>query len=589
LPLNLALRPDPLDRMALMMTKPFALAGAAALLALNAACSKHEQAATPASAASAGTTTPAATHADPQQLSRIVQTLASEPFEGRSAGTPGEAKTAEYLISAFQALGLEPGGPDGQFVQQVPLVNTQLGAGSMAITQADGGEALPLVQGDTINVTTVRPDPRVSIHDAPLVFVGYGVEAPDQSWDDYKGVDLHGKVAVFLINDPDFEAQPGEDAAGRFGGRRMSYFGRWTYKFAEAARRGAVAALIVHDTEGAGYGWQTVIANQGGNSDIVRAPGDEGVPLQGWLAHEASDRLFAAAGLDLSRLRVEARSASFQPVALKGLSFSADLPVSVSTVQSQNFLARLPGRTHPEETLLFGAHWDAYGVGAPDAQGRTIRPGANDDALGLAGVLELARLFKAAAPTDRTLVFAAWTAEERGLLGSEYYAAHPVYPLAKTVAVLNLDILQTAGPARNVVEVGMGNSSLDQLLQQAAAAQGRVVEAETFVERGLFYRADHFPMARRGVPSVLLMALGGAPDLQSGGKEAGQQWLDAYMRCYHQTCDTWSADWDLRGAAQDVDLYYTMAMALANGRDWPQWNEGVAFKATRDQSADQRP
>jgi len=563
------------------MIKPYAVAGAAALFALAAACSRQEDVASPA-AASAGPRT------DPQRLSRIVQTLASDAFEGRAAGTPGEARTAEYLIGQFKALGLEPGGPHGQYVQQVPLVNTQLGAGRLSITQGDGAQALPLVQGETINVTTVRPDPHIAIHDAPLVFVGYGVDAPDQNWDDYKGVDLHGKVAVFLVNDPDFEAQPGDDAEGRFGGRRMSYFGRWTYKFAEAARRGAVAALIVHDTEGAGYGWQTVIANQGGNSDIVRAPGDEGVPLQGWLAHEASDRLFSAAGLDLPQLRVQARSAAFRPVALKGLSFSADLPVSVTAVQSQNFLARLPGKTHAEETLLFGAHWDAYGVGAPDAQGRSIRAGANDDALGLAGVLELARLFKAAAQTDRTLIFAAWTAEERGLLGSEYYAAHPVYPLAKTVAVLNLDILQTAGPARNVVEVGMGNSSLDGLLQEAAAAQGRVVEPETFVERGLFYRADHFPMARRGVPALLLMALGGAPDLVFGGKQAGQQWLDGYMKCYHQACDTWSADWDLRGAAQDVDLYYAMATALANGRDWPRWNEGVAFKAVREQTADQR-
>ncbi|NKF20883.1 M28 family peptidase [Solimonas marina] len=567
------------------MIRTLTALGAASLLLLSAGCSHKTD--NGAAAKAADTQADVKTQADPQQMSDTVKTLASDPFEGRAPGTPGETKTVDYLVQRFKAMGLEPGGPDGQYTQKVPLINTQIGKGTLVIDDR-GAKPITLTQGDNVSVTTVRPDSHIDIKNAPMVFVGYGVDAPDVGWNDYKNVDLHGKVAVYLVNDPDFKAQPSDDADGKFGGKRMTYYGRWTYKFAEAARRGAVAALIVHDTDAAGYPWQTVAANQGANSDIVRAKGDEGIPLQGWLSHEQSDALFKAAGLDLDKLRVEARSAKFQPVALKGMTLTADLPVTSTTVQSQNVIAKLPGKTHPDETILYGAHWDAYGVGAADAQGRTIRAGANDDGLGDAGVLELARLFKAAPQPDRTVVFAIWTAEERGLLGSEYYATHPVYPIAKTVADMTMDILQTAGPAKNVVEVGMGNSSLDGYMKQAAEAQGRTVEPETFVERGLFYRADHFSLAKQGVPSLLLMALGGAPDLVDGGKQAGQKWLDAYMKCYHQTCDTWSKDWDLRGAAQDVDVFYDIGKKLANSREWPTWNDGVAFKKTREATADQR-
>jgi len=572
------------------MTRKLPIASAALLLASLSGCHSAPQDNPPpaAQSAAAGDTKEAGmASADPSRMSDIVKTLSSDPFEGRAPGTAGETQTIDYLVKQFKDLGLEPGGPDGQFTQDVPLVLTQLGSGTLAINKT-GRASMPLTQGENISVTTVRPDPEIDIENAPLVFVGYGVDAPDAGWDDYKGVDLHGKVAVFLVNDPDFKAEAGDDADGRFGGKRMTYYGRWTYKFAEANRRGAVAALIVHDTDAAGYGWDTVAANQGANSDIVRAAGDEGIPLQGWLSHDEANAVFKAAGLDLDALRVRARSAQFNPIQLKTLSFTAKLPVTTSTVQSHNVIAKIPGTTHPDETIIYGAHWDAYGVGAADSQGRTIRPGANDDGLGVAGVLELARLFKAGPPTQRSQIFAVWTAEERGLLGSEYYATHPVYPLATTVANMTMDILQTAGPAHNVVEVGMGNSSLDTLLKQAAEAQGRTVEPETFVERGLFFRADHFSLAKRGVPGLLLMALGGAPDLIDGGKPAGQKWLDAYMQCYHQTCDSWSPDWDLRGAAQDVDLYQAIGKQLGNSRQWPTWNDGVAFKATREESADQR-
>ncbi|WNO52887.1 M20/M25/M40 family metallo-hydrolase [Stakelama saccharophila] len=534
--------------------------------------------------ASAQTASPSAAKAD--NLSATVRTLASDPFEGRGPGTPGEARTVDYLVKRLKALGLQPGGEDGKWTQVVPMVHTQVDpAGKLKLR---GAGDVALRQGDNINLTTVKDTDRVTLEDAPLVFVGYGTDAPEAGWDDYKGVDLHGKIAVFLVNDPDFAAKAGDDAAGRFGDRRMTYYGRWTYKFDQAAERGAAAALIIHDTDAAGYGWSTVSASNGENYDIVRGPDENVLPLQGWVRGDTAQQMFAAAGLDLAALRKKARSADFSPVTLTGVSLDADLPVTTQHIRSRNVLGRIAGTTHPDETVMYGAHWDAYGKGKPDAQGRAIRPGANDDALGVAAVLETARMFKQAARPERSVVFALWTGEERGLLGSEYYAVHPVYPLETTVADLTFDILQTAGPARNLVLIGKGNSTLDDVLAPVAAAQGRKIVPETFSERGLFFRADHFSVARRGVPSLLMMALGGPPDLEQGGLAAGQTWLDAYMECYHQTCDSWSADWNLKGAAEDVEAFYKVGHRLANSRAWPEWRPDFAFAEVRRESADAR-
>jgi Zn-dependent M28 family amino/carboxypeptidase len=518
---------------------------------------------------------------DPAKLSEMTKVLASDAFGGRAPGTAGEKKTIDWTIARFKALGLQPGGPDGSWTQAVPLIHTRLGNGPVSFG------ATALKQGADVSLTTVRAAPEVAIANAPLVFVGYGVSAPEAKWDDFKGLDLKGKVAVFLVNDPDFEAVAGDDAKGRFGDRRMTYYGRWTYKYEEAARRGAIGALIVHDTAGAGYPWSTANASNGENYDIVRGADDPRIALQGWLSGEAATRLFAAEGLDLAALRVKARSAAFAPVALKAR-FSAKLPVTVERIESANVLAKIPGRKAPAETVQFAAHWDAYGEGPPDAQGKTIRPGANDDALGVAGVLELARLFKAAPPPDRTLVFALWTAEERGLLGSEWYATHPVDPLEKTAANLTLDILQTAGEAKDVILVGAGQSSLEDLLGDAARTQGRSITPETASERGLFYRADHFSVVRRGVPALQLMALGGASDMREGGRAAGQKWLDAYMACYHKTCDAWAPDWNFTGAAQDVDLFHAMGQRLAKAGVWPAWRPASEFLAIRAKSAAER-
>ncbi|MBV6417502.1 MAG: hypothetical protein CMLOHMNK_02223 [Steroidobacteraceae bacterium] len=519
---------------------------------------------------------------EPARLSSIVQQLASDEFQGRAPGTAGESKTVDYLIDSFRKLGLEPAGERGGWTQAVPLIRTQLGS-ARAIRFTVGGHARALQQAAGIYLTTVRDAPRIDVREVPLVFVGYGVTAPERQWDDYKGVDLHGKVAVMLVNDPDFHAAAGEAVAGVFGGRRMTYYGRWIYKYEEAARRGAIGALIVHDTDGAGYGWQTVIASAGESYDLASRDPASQLALRGWLAHDFANALFSDAGLDLDALRVKARRSDFRPVAMHA-ALTVDAPVSIVKTVSRNVLAKLTGTAHPDEVVMFAAHWDAYGVGAPDAAGRKVRSGANDDALGTAGVLELARVFAAAPRPQRTLVFALWTAEERGLLGSMAYAEHPLFPLAKTVANLTLDILQTAGPARDVLLVGEGQSDLEDDLARAAAAQGRVVTPEALPERGLFYRADHFPLAKQGVPVLLLMAMSGGADLVDGGREAGNRWLEGYMKCYHQPCDRWSADWDLRGAAQDVELFHTIGAALANSRRWPEWRPGSEFKAIRDAS-----
>ena len=534
-------------------------------------------------------TTPlAAQDISSEHLAETVQVLASDSFEGRAPGTRGEDRTIGYLIGRFQALGLEPGGPDGAWTQTVPLLHTKLGEASKFAVNVDG-KSVAWTPGTDIYVSTLQPLDVAIIAAAPVVFVGYGVTAPERKWDDFKGTDLKGKVAVFLVNDPDFAATKADPVAGKFGGRTMTYYGRWTYKFEEAARRGAVAALIVHETEAAGYGWNVVVSPRGENYDLVRKPGEvTSLALQGWLSGEAAAKLFAAAGQDLAKLRVAARSVKFRPVALNA-TLDAAVPSKHEVVESHNVLAKISGTTHADETVLYGAHWDAYGRGAPDADGHVFRAGANDDALGVAGLLEIARAFKAGPAPQRTIAFGIWTAEERGLLGSEAYAASPVYPLGKTVANLTLDILQTAGAARDVILVGQGKSTMEDDLAKFAAAQGRTVTVEGLPERGLFYRADHFSLAKRGVPPLLIMGIAGASDLVDGGKVAGQAWVDGYTgKCYHQACDRYGPDWNLAGAVQDVELMRVIGADLANSRRWPEWKPGSEFKAVRETSGAER-
>jgi Zn-dependent M28 family amino/carboxypeptidase len=524
-------------------------------------------------------------HVDMQRMSEITRVLASDEFQGRAPGTPGEAKTIPYLIEQFKAAGLEPGGENGGWTQAVPMIRTQL-KDPVSVTVKQAGQTVKLADSADIYLGTVRPVDDVKIANAPVVLVGYGVDAPERGWDDFKGVDLKGKVAVFLVNDPDFEAAAGEPVAGKFGGKTMTYYGRWTYKYEEAARRGAIGALVVHETDAAGYPWTVVKSPAGESYNIVLPPdAQQPVLLQGWIQRSVAEALLKRAGYDYETVKREARTAAFKPIDLKA-SFSTDIPVSVDRIQSQNVIGKLTGSKYPDETVSYGGHWDAYGIGPADAQGRTIRPGAADDALGLAAMIEDARLFASGPRPQRTLLFFAWTGEERGLLGSAYYSQHPLYPMEKMVANLTFDTLQWNGPVKDVVLIGKGQSQMEDILAQEAAKQGRYVTVEGHPERGLFYRADHFSFAKRGVPVLLDMALAGAYDMQNGGRAAGEKWLSEFTaNCYHQTCDSWSPTWDLRGAAQEAELFYAIGDRLANDREWPKWYPQSEFAKVRQESA----
>ncbi|WP_076073206.1 M28 family metallopeptidase [Sphingomonas montana] len=524
---------------------------------------------------------------DPARITADVKTLSSDSYEGRGPATLGETKTVAYIVKQMQAGGLQPGGtaaPDGKrgWTQDVPLLRSQI-TGSPTLSMAIAGTPTPLTQGDQIAVRAALTGQKsVSIADAPLVFVGYGVTAPERKWDDFKGQDLKGKIAVVLVNDPDFETGDGD-----FGGKAMTYYGRWTYKYEEAARRGAAGILIVHETAPASYGWATV-KNSNTNTmfDIVRQnPAASHTPLEGWIQRDLAVTLFKASGLDFDAEKAKARTRDFRAVPLKA-TLAANYAVDAQVITSKNVLGRLPGTTRADETVIYSAHWDHLGVGAPDAKGDRIYNGAVDNATGIAALLELGRTFAKAPRTARSLVFLAVTAEEKGLLGSEYYAANPVYPLGKTVGVLNMDSMAVAGPARDFGISGSAKLGLLDMLTAEGAKRNRTFSPEPHPEAGGFYRSDHFPMAKRGVPAV---SFDGGSDLVTGGAAAGEAFAQAYTRDrYHQPADEWSASWNLSGMTADLGLLYAVGRDLATGTVWPNWSADSEFKAERDKTASAR-
>jgi Zn-dependent M28 family amino/carboxypeptidase len=524
---------------------------------------------------------------DPARLSEIDKVLSSDAFEGRGPATRAEPKVIDYIVGQYKALGLEPAGDKGGWTQDVPMRRFEL-TGPLSFTLNEAGKPVSLTQGDGIAAMTEVPVDHVDIKNAPLVFCGYGVKAAERGWDDFKGVDLHGKVMVVLINDPDFEAQPGDGSYGKFDGKSMTYYGRWTYKFEEAARQGAIGVLIVHETAPAAYGWGVVKnSNTIPQFDIVRENPSASHPLlQGWIQRDVAVNLMASAGLDFEALKKAARQADFKPVELKGASFSADYAVKVDSIVTHNILAKLTGAKRPGETVLYSAHWDHLGIGPADAKGDTIYNGALDNASGVAGMLEIARVFAHAPRTERTVAFMAVTSEEKGLLGSEYYGLHPIFPLATTVANLNLDGAQVAGPAHNIGVQGLPKNSLVDMLEAEAKAEGRYFSTDPHPEQGHFYRADHFSLAKVGVPAI---TLDGGNDLFKGGVAAGEAAAKDYvLHHYHQPSDEWNPNWDWRGAAIDLGLYYDLGRKLANSDIWPTWHADSEFKAIRDETAAER-
>ena len=555
-----------------------ALATSLALGASLAACTPRVQQGAAAAAAAPASTI------DTARIAADVRTLASDEFLGRGPATAGEQKTVAYVAEQMRAAGLQPGGPGGSWYQDVPLNQYDIvGRPELSLTVA--GLRQPLTQGEQIAVrASMRDVDSVTFRNVPLVFLGYGVKAPERNWDDFKGQNLKDKVGVVLINDPDFETGQGD-----FGGKAMTYYGRWTYKYEEAARQGLGGLLIVHETEPASYGWATV-KNSNTNTmfDIVRSNPAEVHPLlEGWIQRDVAVELFRAAGQDFEALKRQARTRDFRPVPLGDATFSASYSVRRATIRSKNVLGRLPGSTHPDETVLYGAHWDHLGVGLPDAKGDSIYNGAVDNATGVAALLELARAFAGGPRPARSVVFAAWTAEEKGLLGSEYYAANPVYPLETTVAGFNVDALAPTGPARDVLVVGYGQSELEDRLERSLTAAGRVVARDPHPEAGYFYRSDHFPMAKRGVP---MLYIDSGVDLVSGGTAAGEA-ADAAYRAdrYHQPADAYDpTTWNLAGIAQDVTLLHRLGLELATSRDWPNYRQTSEFRPIRDASAAKR-
>lgn len=529
----------------------------------------------------------AAPRIEGRRLSEHIKILASDAFEGRAPGTAGEQKTIAYLSAQFNELGLQPAGDRGGWIQEVPLRRFET-PGNIEASFTLSGHVRPLKELEDIVVNTHIPTSRVSVKAAPLVFIGFGVAAQERHWDDFKGFDLRGKIAVALVNDPDFEMDQSDPLYGRFDGKTMTYYGRWTYKFEEAARRGALGLLLVHESLPAGYGWNTVKNSvSAAQFDIMRKhPGTQRPLLEGWIQRDIAVELFKAAGLDFATEKRRAQTEEFRPILLHEATFSTDFVVSTTTIVSHNVIGKLTGTRYPKEAVLYGAHWDHLGIGTPDARGDRIYNGAVDNASGTAGVIELARLFAAEPRTQRSVYFIGFTAEEKGLLGSEYYATHPIVPLATTVALLNLDVVNLKGPAKDISSDGDGGSNLDELLAAEVRKDGRRFSPDEHVEEGRFFRADHFSLAKAGVPA---MTLAGGMDLVNGGVAAGRAWAQDYVQNrYHQPADEWRPDWDMRGAEQDLTVYYELGRDLADSRDWPQWNDRSQFKAARDQTTAER-
>lgn len=529
---------------------------------------------------------PALASLSPEDLLEHVRVLSSDAFEGRAPGTGGEQQTVDYLVREFKRMGLAPGNPDGSYVQRVPLVGYQLSSTASLATPAGVRElAFP---SDYVAVTR-HAGPHVEVAQSEIVFVGYGAVAPEYGWDDFKDIDVRGKTVLMLVNDPQVLLPDGSYDDELFKGQAMTYYGRWTYKYEIASARGAAAAIVIHETGPAGYPWEVVSGSWGReNFDTPDAGGAGGggrVQVESWIPRAVAERLFADAGLDFSELKQAALSRDFRPVALPGARASFALDVETRTIDSHNVIARAVG-ADPEksdEHIVFTAHWDHLGRDTA-REGDQIFNGALDNASGTAALLELAEAVTALErPLDRSILFLAVTAEEKGLLGSKYYAEHPLWPLDTTVANINMDGLNCYGPTNDVLNIGQGFSTLDRILADEAAFQGRRVAPDPEPEKGFYFRSDHFSFAKRGVPA--LYAEGGIdyvgkPD--GWGRERRERYT---ANDYHKVSDEIQDDWDLAGAVADVELYLRVAWRISQADAWPAWLPGTEFASARAAAA----
>ncbi len=511
------------------------------------------------------------------------RTLSSDAFRGRAPGTEGEDLTVAYLEQQFKQLGLQPGNTDGTYVQQVRLVGLTPSE-ARPLTVRGEGRQRTFGWRDEVVAWTRHVADGASISDSEVVFVGYGVTAPEFDWDDFKDLDVRGKTLIVLINDP--QVPDPDDASAldddTFGGRAMTYYGRWTYKFEEAARRGAAGVFIVHDTEPAGYPFSVVQGNLGERLDLETEDGNmDRADIEGWLSLDAARALLELGGQDLDALQQQALSRDFTPVPL-GLTASMAISNARRTMSSRNVLAKLEG-SDPEladELVIYTAHWDHFGIGDP-VEGDSVYNGALDNASGTAMVLEIARAFTQVEPKPkRSVLFLMVTAEEQGLLGSAYYAAYPVYPLEKTAAVINIDGINQWGRTNDLTVIGLGASQLDDYLREAAAEQGRTLRPDPEPEKGFYYRSDHFNFAKQGVPALYTDS---GIEYEGRDEQFAQRKRDEYTsRDYHSPSDEVKDDWDLTGAVDDARLLMAVGYRVANAANMPEWAPGNEFRATRE-------
>ena len=509
-------------------------------------------------------------------LMRHIRVLASDEFEGRGPGTEGDKKTVEYLVGEFRRLGLAPGNPDGTYVQKVPLMGFETSS-SVAFATPQGTRTLERL---TDYVALTRQE-HVTLAGREVVFVGYGTVAPEYGWDDYKGLDVKDKVVVMLVNDPQVPSagDPSKLDDALFRGRAMTYYGRWTYKYEIGVEKGAAAVLLVHETGPAGYPWEVVTGSWGREGfDLAGPLAPAHAPVEGWITRAVAEELFRAAGLDFEAEKQRALTREFTPRVLAGVQAELDCRAKTRLLESSNVAALWPGRgARKDELLVLSAHWDHLGKdpSLPDP----IFNGALDNASGTAGLLEVAEAFTHLSP-ERSILFLAVTAEEKGLLGSKFYAANPLWSLEKTLANVNMDVLNPYGRTLDVVSIGQGQSTLDELLAREAARQGRRVEGDPEPEKGVYFRSDHFSFVKQGVPAVYAKS---GLDFRDRPAGWGKERRDAYTaNDYHKPSDEVRDDWDLAGAIEDLTLYSRVIWAIAQGDEWPAWKDGSEFKAVRE-------
>lgn len=506
-----------------------------------------------------------------------LRTLSADEFEGRAPGTRGEELTIEYTTAQFERYGIEPLN-DGSFLQPVPLVRiAPTRVTNMALSHND--EESEFKYRDDMMVWTPRVVEDVNLEASDMVFVGYGIVAPEFNWDDYAGQNVEGKTVVMFVNDPGFATQ--DDAL--FTGNAMTYYGRWTYKFEEAARQGAAGAIIIHETAPAGYGWGVIAGGSPVRFDMAREDRNMGrTEIEGWITADSAQTLFANAGLSLEEAHELALSEDFSAVELN-TQLSVTVENEFEYIDTHNIAGYIPGSTYPEEHVIYMAHWDHLGV---EPISGDIYNGAQDNASGTAGVLSIAEEFAKGEQPERSVVFLLVGAEERGLLGSAWYAENPLLPLEQAVTSINMDVLNVYGPMRDFVVVGWENSDIQDYAAPFVDLQNRVLAPESNPEAGIFYRSDHFSLAKQGVP--VLYAKGGNDHFELGEEWGAEQRAIFNRDAYHKPADEYDPEWDLRGSHQDLWIYFNMGQQLANSRDWPQWAQGNEFEAVRLESDDQR-